>query len=200
MKNDTAVPEVTAASLCENTVPRDRVTRSELEKAIHRIVLKHIDDPNEIPWLVATGAEGASDKILNVVDLLEGALDDEHRLVKTMRVARNAVLYVCEGVQKREFACMMQCTCISGGSGHLPWASYTAECSSETSDNQTRIGGRLWDVAELLRLHHGYSKPRPVAQSVIYALKQLADELQFKEKDLGREIAKMTETEEETLQ
>jgi hypothetical protein len=198
MKNDTAVPEVTAASLCENTVPqtersKTRATRSELKRAIHRIVQQHIDGPNEIPLLVATGKEAASKKLLNVVDLLEDALgDDDNTLVKTMRVARNAILHIYDGVQAREFACMTQCPCVGGGSGHFEWPSYTAGCSSKDADDQSRIGGRLWDVAELLRLHHGNSDPRPVAQSTIYALKQLADELRFKEEDLEREIAKIS--------
>jgi hypothetical protein len=34
---------------------------SELEQAIRRVVRKHIGNPNEVPWLVATGAEAASD-------------------------------------------------------------------------------------------------------------------------------------------
>jgi hypothetical protein len=95
-------------------------------------------------------------------------------------------------VQDRTDSSTYSANSIGGGSGHFEWPSYTAGCSSKDADDQSRIGGRLWDVAELLRLHHGYSKPPPAAQSVIYALKQLADELRFKEVDLGREIAKIS--------
>ncbi len=172
---------------------RKTVAPSELETAIHRVVLKHIDDPNEIPWLVATGKEAASDKISNVVELLEDALNtDDNTLVKTMRVARNAILHIYEGVQRRETACMFQCSCIGGGSEHHAFPSYMAGCFSKGAEDQSFISGRLWDVAELLRLHHGYEKPRPVAQSTIYALKQLADELRFNEDWLAEEIAKIS--------
>jgi hypothetical protein len=210
MTNDTiATPKdvavATAVVLGENALLREQIKElkekrelkvrkiapSELDKVIHRILRKHVEDPNEIPWLVATGTEAASDKISNVVRLLEGALDDEHRLTKTMRVARNAILHIYEGVRRRETVCLMNCTCIAGGSGHLPFPSYTAGCPSKGFDDGDAIGGRLWNTADLLRLHHGYSNPRPVAQSTIYALRQLADELRFQEDDLEREIAKI---------
>lgn len=171
-------------------------TRASLEIAIRRVLREHLDDLNGVRWIVASGKQAASDKVLNVVELLEDALtkmdEDDTTLVKTMRVARNALLHIGDDVQRREFACLMNCTCIAGGCGHLPWPSYAAGCHSKTSDDQSRIGGRLWDVAELLRLHHGYERPRPVAQSVIYALKQLADELRFKEDWLAEEIAKIS--------
>jgi hypothetical protein len=121
----------------------------------------------------------SSTKVLNVIILLENALsskdgwfDVEGRLTKTLRVARNALLHIYHGVEQEEI----------GSAFEKGWETFEKECQSDS-----RIGGRLWDVAELLRLHHGYESPRPVAQATIYALAQLADELRSKEEDMERE-------------
>lgn len=173
--------------------------RLEFEAKLREDLREHLGDLNKVRWVVASGKEAASKKILDVAEMLDGALsskgkDAENDLVKYMRVARNAILHIYEAVEHREGACMMACTCVMG-CGHLPWTLYAAGCHSEESDENTRIGGRLWDVAELLRLHHGYSRPRPVALSVVYALKRLASELALKESCLQDVVKKISSVE-----
>jgi hypothetical protein len=170
---------------------------TELEQAIRQRIAENLDDVNKLPWLVGTGAEAASTKIDSVVELLNSkAKGDDEVLVKTMRVARNAVLHVCEDVQQREFAVMFQCPCIRAEwqhrkQQHHQWPHYTAGCFSQESDRHNRIGGRLWDVVEFLRLHSGYESPKLVAQAVILALQQIAGELRSKEEGLTRLVEKI---------
>lgn len=169
--------------------------REEFENRLREDLRANLDDLNAMKWAVASGKEAASKKILDVVEMLEGASsnkskDAENDLVRYMHVARNAILYIYEAVEYREGARMMASTCVMG-CGHLPWTSYAAGCHSEEADENTRIGGRIWDVANLLRLNNGCHS-RSVALSTVYALKQLAGELAFKEEMLEREVKKIS--------
>lgn len=170
--------------------------REEFENRLREDLRANLDDLNAVKWAVASGKEAASRKILDVVEMLEGASSSkskcaENDLVKYMRVARNAILHIYEAIEHREGACMMACTCVMG-CGHLPWTLYAAGCHSAESDENTRIGGRLWDVANLLRMNNGYVNPRPVALSVVYALKRLASELALKESCLQDVVKKIS--------
>jgi hypothetical protein len=165
---------------------------TELEQVIRRHVVANLDDLNRIPWLIGTGVESASAKIDSVVGLLNSKVNgDEGILTKTLRVARNAVLCIYDGVQHREYSVMLKCPCTRGERQHHRWPSYTAGCFSQDSDSGSRIGARLWDTAEFLRLHHGYETPKLVAQTTIMALQQLAKELRSREEDLTRLVEKI---------
>lgn len=177
--------------------PSKRSERSEFEGKLREAIRENLDDLNKLSWLVGSGDEASSKKISHVVKMLEDALnnkrkDADNRLVKTMRVARNAILHIYEAVEHREGACFMACACVFAGGEHSPWPLYAAGCHSEESDENTRIGGRLWDVANLLRMNNGYVNPRPVALSVVYALKRLASELALKESCLQDVVKKIS--------
>lgn len=184
--------------------PTVKQEREEFENRLREDLRASLDDLNAVQWAVASGKEAASKKILDVVEMLEGASSSkrkgaENDLVKYMRVARNAILHIYEGVEHREGACMMACGCVFGGGEHSHWPLYAAGCHSEEADEGTRIGGRLWDVANLLRLHNGYVNPRPVALSVVYALKSLASELALKESCL-QDVVKKISAESQSLE
>jgi hypothetical protein len=178
------VGEVTALKeKYEPKIPQQK--RTNFERAIRQRIAENLSDTNKLPWLVGTGVEAASAKIDCVVDLLSSKLNgDEAVLTKTLRVARNAVLCIYDGVQHRECSVMLQCPCTRGVRQHHRWPSYTAGCFSQGSDSGSRIGAGLWDTAEFLRLHHGYETPKLVAQTTIMALQQLAKELRSREEDL----------------
>jgi hypothetical protein len=180
-----------AASRSQERLQRQQ-QRTELERIIRQRIAENLADVNVLPWLIGTDAEAASTKIDVVVALLNRELNkSEEALTKTLRVVRNAVLIISGDVNDRECAVMLQCPCTNGKQHHHPWPYYTAGCFSEESDDNTRIGGRLWDVAEFVRLHSGYETPKLVAQTAIFALQQLAKELQSKEEDLTRLVEKI---------
>lgn len=173
---------------------------TEFENAIRQRIVENLDDVNKLPWLVASGTEAASAKTDSVVALLNSKMGgDDEVLVKTMRVARNALLHVCEGVQYRESAAMMQCPCIRGERQHHEWPHYTAGCFTKECERGDRIGGRLWDVVEFLRLHSGYETPKLVSHTTILALQQIASELRSREEDLTRLVEKIRESQSEPL-
>jgi hypothetical protein len=170
---------------------------TELEQVIRQRVVENLDDVNKLPWLVGTGAASASRKIDSVVALLNSEMDgNDEVLTKTMRVVRNAVLHIYKDVEYREVAAMMQCSCLHSEQQHdkrlhHEWPHYAAGCFTEEFERGNRIGGRIWDVAEFLKLRSGYERPKLVAQAVILALKQLAEELRSKEEDLMRLVEKI---------
>jgi hypothetical protein len=190
------VGEVTALKeKYEPKIPQQK--RTNFERAIRQRIAENLSDTNKLPWLVGTGVEAASTKIDGVVALLQRELgQSEEVLVKTLRLVRYAVLRICEDVQGREHAVMMECSCIRGNwqqrhENHSPWPHYSAGCFVEQSAGDNRIGGWLWDVCEILRLRNGYENPRPLAQAVVLSLQQIAKELRSKEEDLLRLVSKI---------
>ena len=181
-------PKITPVSAA--TRKQEKQQQAQLDQLLRQQIEANLFDVNQLGWLVGTGPESASAKIDGLVELLNNELNgDSELLVKTMRVARNAVLRIYDGVVGREFAAMVQCSCSGEGwtqRRHYPWPRYTAGCFTQESERGTQIGGRLWDVAEFLRLHHGYEKPKLVARTIILALQQIADDVRSREKDLMR--------------
>jgi hypothetical protein len=170
---------------------------TELETVIRQRIVENLDDVNKLPWLVGTGAESASTKIDSVVALLNSEVNgNDEILTKTMRVVRNAVLNIYKDVADREVATMMRCPCLYGEGQHSErrhhdWPHYTAGCFVRENERGNRIRGRIWDVAEFLKLHSGYEMPKLVAHAAILALQQISSELQGKEQDLTRLVEKI---------
>lgn len=142
----------------------------------------------ECDWVVGTRENSAATQIDLVVALLEAEKDgDGEKLVKSMRVCRDALLGVYRDVERREFTCMTLCPCVHGGK-HRRWALYDAGCFTQGCEDGSRLGGRVWDVVEFLRQHNNYENPQLVAKVVVGALKTLSGEFHSKEERLLKAV------------